>query len=195
MSVSMPTGKDREICDANTPSAPFMTVENNAWHIMPFVGLQYTPDECHFAQLFVQIDANNGGDTVHIRDIIGTGQMQTIGNWDEQTYLYVSGMVGRWIYRDFSRARGLNGLNISAEAHWTQSFGEAKDIRHLSKAPNGSYQRITINRRETDEYLNLTFGARFLFNQRNSLGFAACLPFFDDKQFDSEWRITYNRYF
>jgi hypothetical protein len=195
MSVSAPTAKDRAVCDSDTYSLPFLTVKNSAWHIMPFVGLQYTPDNAVFANLFVQIDANTGGDSVSIRDFVNTGAMSHVGHWDEQTYVYISGSIGRWLYRDFSKARGLNGFNVSAEAHLTQSLGEASNINANFIAPNGSTEQITIDRRKHDEYLNITFGAKFLFNQKNSLGFAGCLPFLLEKQFDAEWRITYSRYF
>lgn len=196
MGVSLPTGKDRALADSEFPSRNFLEIENKSVHLMPFVGLLYTPDDTFFSQLFAQCDVNACSDDVLFYDYVNTGSMQRFAKWHEGFYVYISGMVGRWLYKDFSKRHGINGLNVSAEVHWTQSLGTMRNIKGSFVSPDGlSSESITIYRRRTEEYLNLTLGTHLLVNQRNNIGFGFCVPLFNQKQFDFETRITFSHHF
>lgn len=196
MAVSLPTSKDRGLSNTTEPVRNFLEVRNNSVHLMPFLGVMYLPNDAFYMQGFAQVDVSAGCSDVFFHDYVNTGTMQKFGTWNECTYAYLSGVVGRWLYKDFSKRYGINGINVQAELHYTQSLGKGKDIHGTFVSPDGlSAERVTITRRSTEEYLNLTFASHFLINRKNNLGFGFSVPIFDQKQFDIEARITWSRYF
>ncbi len=196
MGISLPTSKPRSMSNSADLTRNFLEVKNTTVHLMPYLAVMYLPNDAFFMQGYAQVDIGAGRSDIMFYDYVNTNSMRKFGTWDECTYAYLSGIVGRWLYRDFGKRRGINGVNVSAELHYTQSLGKAKDISGSFTSLDGkSSERITIARRSTEEYLNLTFASHFLINRKNNLGFGFCVPIFNQKQFECEARITLNRYF
>ncbi len=196
LGISLPTAKDRGITNGAFPSRSLFELENKTVHLMPFFGILYAPDDTVFAQAYAQVDIAACKSDVLFYDYVDSGSMRKFGTWDECTYVYLSGILGRWLYRDPTKYRGLTGVNVSAELHYTTTLGNPKDVTGRFYSPDmQSIENITIARRKNESYLNLTFGTRLLINRKSNVGFAFCVPLFDQKQFTYETRISWNRYF
>ena len=194
LGLTVPTADDIGLYNALTGDK-IIGIKNETVHLMPFVGMLWTPNDKWFAQAFAQWDADANGNVVSFRDF-GTGQM-TRGSWRSRdlTYQYLSVSVGRWLYKNEHKRSGLTAMNLMGELHWTKSLDYGRDVRFEDSAGNsmtmGSFG-------QGSNVLNMTVGSRMVFGQRHNVGLAFCTPLTKGdgrRQFDGEFRLTYNFYF
>ncbi|MDR2117689.1 MAG: hypothetical protein LBP87_15030 [Planctomycetaceae bacterium] len=194
LGISVPLAEDTHLYDAVT-NREVIRRQNESCHLMPYVGLLYFPfqNERTFFQAYFQVDGTVNGDSAYVADILSADQkMISLGKIFDRTFSYTSLSLGYWLYRNYDRdGRLKRGVNIMSELHWTQSLDRAKGIRN----EQGNYQFLIGADRGNYSVLNSTFGLRFLMNEKTNIGIGYSLPFSNQRQFDGECRLTFNRYF
>jgi hypothetical protein len=183
-----------------------INIDNNALHLMPFLGAYRPIGDSYWLQAFTQIDTStNGNDvrTTRVRtDLAGNllGLDESRLRLNEQTLLYADVSFGKWWYRDncqCGQRHGLTGVASVLELHYTSSLNDA-DTLNLGGIP-----RVGVDNRF--DMLNLTTGLQLEFNNSWRMNVAGVFPLregrFDDsgrqedRGFDGEFSLQINRLF
>jgi hypothetical protein len=162
-----------------------VSIENEAVHLMPFVGALYTPNDRFFTQAFLQFDADANGNPVAVNPRIQG--LTTIGRLNDATFLYADFNVGYWMYR--SEETALTGFAPSIELHYNTSLESSEFLASEGFVVGGNLQQISN--------LNLTMGCYFEFAEDNTfvLGYTAPVGNGVDHQFDGELRAFFTHRF
>ena len=181
--ISLPTAD--EINVGLVDGTRLARIENEAVHLTPYFAALIQPSRNHFFHAFLQFDIDTGGDTVYTNPTL-TG-LSRAGVWNDQTYLFADVGAGKWIARNDSLCRGLSGVALTAEVHYTNAISSADFIR------TGG---IVVGNPDADlDMLNGTVGAHFRWRQNLITTAGYSFPFTSDRVFDGEFRLFANRYF
>ena len=184
LGISLPTASDIHVRLAD--GSELIRVENQAVHVIPYIAALLTPNDRFFAHAFLELDVDTGGDTVYANpDFSG---LRRIGNWNDQTFLFVDVGVGGWLVRNDGIGSGLTGLAWTAELHYSKSVNDADAIAQGNL--------VVGNPSDDLDLLNGTVGSHVRFGQNliGTLGYSFPLTS-ADRVFDGEFRVFLNRYF
>jgi hypothetical protein len=194
LSLSLPTADDTYLYNSLS-GQKLLRIENESVHLMPFLAFQYTPNRKWYTQLYYQIDIDSKGSSVYHNPELGFGAetLDYAGKTKDMTYQYVSASVGRWLYRNDHKRRGLTAMNLVGELHWTKSLDRGHGVDIVN---NGATVYRISNGRNNCDLINATIGTHLIFNRRANLGLAFTTPVTSNyRQFDGELRATFNYYF
>ena len=212
LGTSLPTGSDvyieaGEQFDSPNTADYAISIDNNAVHLMPFLGAFRQVGNSCWLQAFTQIDMPTNGNDVRIVETLydGNNDIVTVrgDSLKEQTLLYADVSFGKWWYRNISECgdprcrsgrRGLTGLASILELHYTSSLNDA-DAFNLGGIPRqGAENRFDI--------LNMTTGLQVELNQELRINLAGVFPLRDgrfdsggrreDRGFDHEFALQVN---
>jgi hypothetical protein len=182
LAMDIPTGSDVAVVTDGQP----LEIENDAWHLMPYLGLALS-DDVVFVQFFSQLDfAASGND---VRAPVFGGE---VPQFTDQNLLFLDLSVGHWLYRD-PDAFALTGLAGIAELHYTTSIQDADQVIVPRQNARPAVIGNTFNRFDV---LNLTAGFDAEIANTTSLRVAAALPLegdLDERFFDAELQVQINR--
>jgi hypothetical protein len=174
--LDFPTGSDVE----GSAGATSFSLDNDAFHLMPYLGFAATPDEDFFAQGFIQVDLPlNGNDVATAPGASGV--------LDEQSLLFLDLAAGYWLIHDDS-ASCLTGLAPIVELHYTTTL-EDTDTVVLGAGPF-----IFSNAANHLDVLHITAGLHAEFANGMNFRIGAVFPLRDDddKVFDAEVQVSVN---
>ena len=123
-------------------SGPGLLVENDSWYFTPYLGMQYTPNDCWFAHGFVSYRIRS--------DDLETTQaaVAVVPSPIDADRLMVDAGVGYWLFRDCCGCGLVTGLAPTLELHY-MTYTEEQDNRTIFQTT--FFDRV--------DYLNLTLGA------------------------------------
>jgi len=173
-----PTGRDASLdVDGLT-----VLVRNDAFHFQPFLGWLWTPNDCWFAEGFMQADFDTNGNKVF--DGRTGGPLTQIGVLQEQSLLYLDFAIGRWLYNN-PCGHLLTGIAPVVEFHYTTTMQDADFVWGIGNQSN----RVDV--------LNITGGLHFQLGPRSTWTVAGVAPLRtgDNKLFDAEARVQFDRRF
>jgi hypothetical protein len=186
LQIALPTADDVRV---TTPAGTQLVhVENEAVHLMPFIGALYTPNDRFFFQAYVQVDTNVNDHPVAIRDPF-SGTLLPAGDLDDTDFLYVDLAWGYWIYRNNCCCSRISGIAPIFEVHWNSSL-------ETTEAVEQSGLRVGTFIGDID-LVNLVVGAVWECGGNTTLTTAFATPVAggNDKDFDGELRLIFNRRF
>lgn len=186
LSFSIPTGSDVSVLTG--PNR--ILIDNDALHLMPFIGVYRELGDSWWLQAFTQVDVPTSGN-----DVRRNGQF--IGRLNEQTLLYSDISLGKWLYRNQSNRyrtarRGITGIASIVELHYTSSLNDA-DAFDFGGGITETENRFDV--------LNLTMGLKVNFSERWSINVAGVVPLRErkyagnDRFFDGELSLQINRFY
>jgi hypothetical protein len=160
LGVNFPTADDFRLWDPVT-GRPVLELKDESVHLMPFVGWAWTPGGRVFAQSFIQLDFDSGGN-----DFLEYGER--VGTYNDQSLMFVDGLLGYWLYRNrcASYITGIAGL---LELHYTSTI---QDTDAVFTGPG----RLIANPFNRIDVLNLTAGLAMNITEVTSLRVAAAAP-------------------
>lgn len=183
---NLPTAPEARLFDV--PGAgPLFTIDNGAFHVQPFLGLLYTPNDRLFIQSFLQFDLDATGN-----DVEQTG-LGRIGTLRDQNLLQTDLQLGFWWIRD-PHARYITGLAPTIEYHYTTTLQNANRVTGGTR--DGQF--FFGNQANRLDIHNLTVGVELQIGPRALVNIAGVLPLNgnnDNRQFDSEIFVEFNRFF
>src|SRR5690606_12708154 len=98
--MTIPTADDVRV---EAGGRTILEIEHSAYHVLPFLGLLWTPSDRCFAQGLLQYDIDANGNPVHLSSFnngIPTGNLSKIGTADDATYAFIDLGIGYWMYRN-----------------------------------------------------------------------------------------------
>lgn len=186
--VGLPTGSNTDVFVNGSP----VTLQNEAVHLMPFIGYYSMPSEDWFYQAFLQLDfAANGN------DVVGGAPGRSLGRLNDQNLFQTDFSLGRWLYRNYDSgySRGLAGV---LELHYTSTMQDA-DVLNVAvvTARSGTIGGQFGNPANRSDILNLTAGLHWQLTDLSNFRVGCAIPLRNDpdRQFDTEIQASFNRYF
>jgi hypothetical protein len=183
LGVDLPTGSDVH----GAAVTHVIEVNNDAVHLMPFVGVVGAPDDTWFWHGFLEVDVPLNGNGV----LVG-GVFPITGTLNEQTVLNLDLAGGCWLYRDVA-APVLTGVAAIVEVHYTTTLNDT-DLM-TATTPQVDYALSNFPNRM--DIANATVGVHTEIARHTTLRVAGVFPLTDatDRLFDAEVLIQLNRYF
>ena len=178
----LPTARDGRMTDPN--GDPFLVIQNDAWHIQPFFGWLWAPqDRRLFLQLFGEVDFADRGNDVLVPGI-RTGELVSLGRYNDQTLGLLDLKIGYWLYNN-PDARWVTGLVPTCELHYTTTLQNADTVGPVTNP----FNRV--------DALDLTGGVHIMLGTQSVLTIAGALPMKtqDNRMFDAEAMVQFNRRF
>ena len=182
--MTFPTGEDVSVKLTN--GEDLLSIENEAVHLMPFIGGLYTPNDRFFAQGFLQVDVDANGNPVHVNNF--AGGMTQAGTINDATYLYADLGMGYVMYRNYSGTGLIDSFAPVAELHYNRSLNRGDVVR------SGLFR---IGEPSELDLLNVLVGgtAQIAGDKLLTVAYVAPLGGGGDQQFDGELRVIFNWYF
>jgi hypothetical protein len=186
MTIALPTADDVNV--VMTDGTHLVRIDNEAVHLMPFVGWLWTPNPCWYAQGFLQYDVATAGNPVGI-NLDGTG-LESAGSLSDTTFQYLDLAIGRWVYRSCQSmsCQRLRSVAVTGELHWNKSL-EAGDY-----IESGNF--LVGNTATNVDLWDATIGLHVrLCDTTISAAYVTPIGGGLDQPFDGEFRLIVNRWF
>ncbi|MCA9197711.1 MAG: hypothetical protein KDA87_09245 [Planctomycetales bacterium] len=184
VSWTLPTANDTSVSLAN--GKELLRIENQAVHIMPYIGWLITPNPRLFLQGFCQIDVDaNGNNVIGSPDGVNRTDLGTLR---DVTFLYADVGAGYWLHHN-PQAQTLVGFVPMVELHYNRSL---ESVDPFIAGP------LQIGEQQNDiQILNAVVAGNFVMRNNSTLtvGYATPLATGADAQFDGELRAIWNRKF
>lgn len=165
-----------------------LSFQNDAFHILPWIGVVHTAGDDWFVNAFVQVDIATGGNEVY--DVT---RQNSLGLFNEQNLLYADLSVGRYLYNNPSAVR-LTSIAVLGEVHYTTTVQDSDEIIvDFDGAPG----RIS-NPFNRQDIVNGTIAVQMEIANTTNFRFAGVFPFgdgFDERFYDAELQFQLNRRF
>ncbi len=161
-----------------------LRIENEAVHILPFLGLLRRYDAKTFFQTYTQFDVDVQGNPV-LANFSG-GQLQGIGRFTDSTLAHVDASVHRIVHQNRQPSAMLKGVVANAELHYTGTLQGSDRVAGEGIAVS--------NLKENFNILNATVGAHLLLGKHVVVTPGMSVPIRDglDEQFDYEAILQVN---
>jgi hypothetical protein len=206
LQLSIPTGSDAEIVVESfnndiLSETTIISIDNDALHLMPFMGVYREIGDSWWLQAFTQVDVATRGN-----DVLVEGDFVNLeGRLNEQTLLYSDISLGKWWYRNPCNSsrygrRGITGIASIFELHYTGTLNDVDPLlsTNILGVTNPVENRLDV--------LNLTGGLLFEFSERWRINVSGVVPLrsraFDpdgsrreDRFFNGELSLQINRFF
>ena len=179
LATSTPTGSNLSGAVGTTT----FQIKNRAVHLLPYLGLQLTPDERWFFHAYVQVDTPVGSNTITQQAF--QGQLSESVGYKDEPLLYLDAAAGYWWFKDDSADAFLTGVASMIELHYTSSLQEADTLEPLNS--------LAVSRRGNRiNHLNLTAGLHSEFSRSWAFRSAIVVPLRsgEDRVFDTEIQIA-----
>jgi hypothetical protein len=180
LGINLPTADDGSL---RLPNGELITVENEAVHLLPFLGFYASPNDALYAIGYLQLDFDTSGNSV-TRSAPNLPSLH--GVLQDPTLLHADVAFGYWIYRN--EGSRLTGIAPQLEFHYTTTVQD-------SDVANGV---VPVTSRF--DLLTLTAGVNVqLYRSFLTLGCAVPLRGGDrhpeEHQYDAEAQVLFNRFF
>ncbi|MCL4207313.1 MAG: hypothetical protein KJ000_32935 [Pirellulaceae bacterium] len=186
-----------------------VTVDNESCHLLPYLGLHYTPNDRFWTQAFVQADFDTTGNTVvfsgpafgNTTPLPGVDP-SVRGVLQDQSVLFMDIAWGYWLVRN--RSHGwISGIAPIVELHYSTSMQDGDVVFSPNGDAVGGFDTLPdgetpggqggdgVGRRL--DILNLTAAVRLEIASRSLLTLAAVAPLRtgSDQPFDAEFSVQY----
>jgi len=184
LGVAIPTADDITVRTAD--GTPLVQIQNDAVHLLPYVGGVYAPNDQFYAQAILQFDVDANGNSAHVTDF--QNGLTRVGSLNDTTWCFASFNMGYWLYRAPVSQR-LSGVAPLFEVHYNKTLQRSDAVQAGPIRLGEPFENI--------EMINLVAGANFeLFGTSYvSLAYIAPVTGGNDRFFDGEFRALFNRYF
>ena len=174
--ITVPTADDVRLFRP-TDRRLILEVENRSVHLLPFLGLLYTPNDELFIQGFTQLDIDTGGNPV--RGDLMAMNLEDLGVVQDPTVLFLDGSAGYWLCRDSTRP-WITGFAPVVELHYATTISDSDLVKRSGFLVGDLTRRYDV--------LDFTFGMHFELKNELSLRPGVVVPIRrgDDQQFDYE---------
>ena len=172
-------------------TVPIMRLKNEAYHLVPWLGLRLDPCERLFVESFLELDFGLNENRLygHYDGPQGRdGVLPKMGAVYDETVLMADVSVGYWWYRDKFKNRKLTGIVPNMELHYTTALQDGDVVSQPGTGISANGQLGRFNQ------LNLTAATHFVFRRGGNITPAIVVPLLDgnNRQFDYEIQVQTN---
>lgn len=182
ISLTLPSTNDLTIRMADGSTA--VLVENQAVHLMPFLGTIANLTDRVFYQGFIQVDIDVTGN-----HIVTNGGLDS--RLRDTSRLYTDGALGYFLRRRGEKPDAVfDAIIPTFELHYE------RQLQHSNTVSDGVFVLGTSNN-DYQSNLNMVFGSTFEVCSGESIAIGYAVPIGDssDQMFDGQLRAVWNRYF
>ena len=201
LGVICPTAEGFGVNFAN--GGRLVQIDNDSYHLQPFLGGYFAPNPQFFTQAFAQLDFDANGNAVSLNSS-GAG-LQNAGRLNDAAFLFLDWSIGYWLVRG-ANAPVLPVSSFHPDGRISQSNHqlslaptlELHYVRSLQSADTVSAGPLQVgNYADNIETLTMLLGCEVAIgaNTNIGLGYATSLAGGSDKAFDGAFRLAFNRYF
>ncbi len=200
LGVIFPTADGLDVSFAN--GGTLVAIDNEAYHLQPFLGGYYAPNERFFTQAFFQLDFDANGNPVALNPD-GAG-LREAGTLNDSTFLFLDWSIGYWLIRgdqapvlpvssfhedgQITQQNHQLGLAPTLELHYASSLDSAESVSA------GSLQ--VGNFADDVETLTMVLGAHVEIGENTNIGLGYATPLTGGNEpFDGAFRLTVNQFF
>jgi len=187
LGIDAPTGSDFE----SQFGGSTLRFENDALHLLPYVGVVVDPGYGLFLMGYMQIDIATAGNDVLFGPQGSAGQ--SVGRFNEQNLMYFDVGGGYWLYEN-PYGECVTGVAALLEFHYTTAIQDTDEIAFGQQFTNAF---ITTPGNRFD-VVNVSAGVNVAFGEWSNLRVAGVFPLgddFDQRFFDAEVQVQYNQRF
>ncbi len=195
LGFDLPTGSDvsGRFGDTN------FSIENQAYHFLPFIGFLSSPNDVIFFNGFAQLDVAANGNAIDTQNLFVPMLSGRLGKYTEQNLLYLDASGGVWLYRDAEATR-FTGLAGIVELHYTSTIQDTDVVP--ARQLNGLSDLEIRNVSNRSDILNVTAGLHAELGECSNVRVAVVVPVRrnndlvfgpTDRFFDSELQVQFNR--
>jgi hypothetical protein len=192
LAMTLPTAQNNYVFASQfgSTTTPSLLISNQSVHLMPFFGGMWTPNDRWFGIGYIQVDVDANGDAVSGFDPFSSFPTEEgIGRYRESTFMYADLGIGYWAKRSNDPHKMLTGLAYVLEFHLNQSL-EGQQVLNSTNFQIGTpAQNVS--------FTDMTVGAHLEMYKLTTITAAFCTPLTPDRdrQFDSQFRLLFNRRF
>lgn len=193
LGVAVPTAEDFRVIAGAFPPGDIdsgdvlFQVDNNAVHLLPFIGGVYAPNDRLYSTFLLQIDVDANGNRVR-NVFFGGDPLEPIGTIQDRTYLFLDASVGYWLFHNPSSGHGLTGLAPVFEVHYNQSLTDTDTLNQPFFGDPVIVDQGDLSLVNFMLGLNAEFGDDIYVQA----GYALPVAGNEDEQFDGEFRLLFN---
>ncbi|MBX9652980.1 hypothetical protein K2Y11_05100 [bacterium] len=191
LSITTPTANDAVVTQNGSE---ILRIKNQGTHLAPYLGVIWMPNR-FFVQMYAQYDVDATGRPVYMANS-QTGALQSAGNYNDTSVLFLDWNLGYWIYRNPSTF--VTGIAPIFEVHYNQALGNADTVTNGFSGGNVNGTGLVVTDNNPNySIVNLTAGTHFVFGQRSTLTLAGVLPATNasNRGFNGEFQVLFNYYF
>jgi hypothetical protein len=190
LAMTVPTGPDERFFTNHQDPDIDILIKSESVHLMPFFGLQWTPNDRWFSITYLQFDVDANGNAVSVDN--GEISLTPLGRYREPTFMYLDTALGCWLYRSDCPHNYLTGLAPVVEAHVNQSLERSPILSSNGNQVGGDVNGNPIN---NITIVDLTVGLHAELCGKTTMTAGYCLPVTGDRQFDGQFLFYVNRRF
>lgn len=185
--IGLPTGSNLDVFVDGSR----ITVQNEAVHLLPYVGFFNELSEEWFLQGFFGLDFATAGNEV----VVGPPG-RSVGRLNEQNLMHADLSLGRWLYRN-PHAKYGQGLAGIFELHYTTTIQDSDTINFGGSTQAGFVGGTLNNLDNRIDLLNLTAGLHWQITEVSNFRVGCAVPLRrePDRAFDAEIQASFNRHF
>ena len=161
MGLSLPTADDSRLL---VNGIPVVAIRNEAVLLQPMLGVAWAPNDRLYAQAGVQFDVDPSGNKV--QGLNSDGVLSTVGRLHDQSYAYLKGATGYWIYQNTEGP--LTGIALQSELNFDRSFGPGGSVQDNSVSVSGLGYNSNV--------FTGSLGAILRFQERLNVSFGVSCP-------------------
>ena len=201
--VLQPVDSQNQVLPGTLEVSDAIRIDNEALHLMPFIGAYRPIEKSMWLQAFAQVDVPANGNEVRTNG-------EFVGRITEQTLLYTDISLGKWWYRNRCNSpryggRGVTGIASLAELHYTGALNDA-DRMIVGQDTSSALGFVAAGDGNRFRVLNLTLGLQVEIQEQWRINVAGVLPLREGRYkefagrrenrfFDSEFALQINRFF
>jgi hypothetical protein len=172
LGLSFPTADDSRMI---LNGQPVIDIQNHAVLLEPLLGIAWAPNNRLYAQVGLQFEVDPSGNPV--RTLNMDGIQYRAGTLRDQSYVFLSGAVGYWVYQNSNS--WLSGVALQGELHYDSSFGPARSVQDGNVIVSDLSSQVDV--------LNGTAGVICNFGQRASFSLGVSFPLTGERLYD--WNL------
>lgn len=184
LGVALPTADDVNVRFID--GEPLIQIQNQAVHLLPYIGGVYAPNDQFYSQFILQFDVDANGNPTSINDF--QGFLAPAGTLNDATWCFASFNMGYWMYRTDPSER-LSGISPMVEVHYNKALTTLDTVQMGSFQVGQPFTNVEMINAIAGVNLEF-FGVSYL-----TLAYVAPLTTGNDRFFDGEFRALLNRYF
>ena len=136
-------------------------------------------------QTFLTLDVDTNGNPVNAD--VGTGSLQQVGVWNDQSLLSASATFGKYLYQNNSRSSRVKSFSLLSELHYTGTVSNSDTVNAGPFLLGNPDRNLSI--------LNGTFGGTLRLKDSTVTGGYTVPLTSSDRIFDGEFRLFINQFF
>ena len=173
--ITIPIADDSKLLSGNRE---LLRVQNEAVHVLPFLGIVNRYDRHTYLQAYTQLDVDVNGNPV-LANLSG-GPLQQIGRFTDSTLLHLDTSLHRIVYETRNPSTQLKRVIANAELHYTGTLQGTDTVSGAGLSVSNLKRNFNI--------LNATFGAHMMVGKNLIITPGMSIPLRSglDEQFDYE---------